>query len=211
MTATDPPSLIPTRRSLLSRLKDWDNQDSWRDFFNTYWRLIYSVARKAGLQEEEAQDVVQETVTTVAKEMKDFRYDRSKGSFKGWLKVITKRRVADSLRRRYRRGEGYHVSADAAMVQEEMARIATPEAEAVEQVWEEEWQQRLLEAALDRVKASVSPAQFQIFELFELKQCPIREVTSALNLSRVAVYVACHRVKKLLRREVKRLERRVPV
>src|SRR5207253_1135041 len=39
---------IPTRRSLLSRLKDWDNEDSWRDFFNTYWRLIYDFALKAG-------------------------------------------------------------------------------------------------------------------------------------------------------------------
>jgi hypothetical protein len=39
--------LIPTRRSLLSRLKDWDDQESWRDFFNTYWRLIYGLASRA--------------------------------------------------------------------------------------------------------------------------------------------------------------------
>jgi RNA polymerase sigma-70 factor (ECF subfamily) len=211
MTAPDPHSLIPTRCSLLSRLKDWENQDSWREFFNTYWRLIYSVARKAGLQEDEAQDVVQDTITTVAKEMKNFRYDRSKGSFKGWLKVITKRRVADSLRRRYRSGARKNVSADAAVVQAGMAQMQVPEAEVIEQLWEDEWRQRVLEAAIERVKATISPAQFQIFELFELKQCPIREVTSALNLSRVAVYVACHRVKKMLKSEVRKLERRMPV
>ncbi len=49
---------IGTRHSLLSRLKDWDDQDSWRDFFNTYWKLIYGVAIKSGLTDAEAQDVV---------------------------------------------------------------------------------------------------------------------------------------------------------
>ena len=40
---------IPTRQSLLSRLRDWDDKESWEDFFNTYWRLIYNVARQSGL------------------------------------------------------------------------------------------------------------------------------------------------------------------
>src|SRR5436190_24115121 len=69
------PDLIPTRQSLLSRLKDWDDQESWQDFFNAYWRLIYQVALKARLNDTEAQEVVQETVISVAKEMPGFRYD----------------------------------------------------------------------------------------------------------------------------------------
>jgi RNA polymerase sigma-70 factor (ECF subfamily) len=52
---------IPTRYSLLSRLQKWDDQESWKDFFDIYWRFIYSVAVKSGLTEDEAQDVVQET------------------------------------------------------------------------------------------------------------------------------------------------------
>ena len=64
LTAHD---LNPTRYSLLSRLQNWDDQDSWRDFFDTYWRLIYSVAIKSGLTENEAQEVVQETVIAVAR------------------------------------------------------------------------------------------------------------------------------------------------
>ncbi|HTI71939.1 MAG TPA: sigma-70 family RNA polymerase sigma factor, partial [Candidatus Limnocylindria bacterium] len=99
-------SRLPTRQSLLSRLKSWDEQDSWREFFETYWRLIFETARKAGLDEASAQDVVQDTVIAVAKEMPGFGYDRAKGSFKGWLLVITKRRIADALRKRYRSGEG---------------------------------------------------------------------------------------------------------
>ena len=88
---------IPTRRSLLTRLKCWDDQESWRDFFSTYWKLIYSVALKSGLSETEAQDAVQETVISVAKKMPGFNYDPATGSFKSWLLLVTRRRIADSV------------------------------------------------------------------------------------------------------------------
>ena len=94
---TDDP--IPTRYSLLSRLQNWDDEDSWKDFFDTYWRLIYSVAIKSGLNATEAQDVVQETVISVAKDLHKFKRDRSLGSFKGWLRNITRWRIADQLRK----------------------------------------------------------------------------------------------------------------
>ena len=61
---------IPTRQSLLTRLKHWDDQEGWQEFFDTYWRLIYGVARKAGLNDTEAQEVVQASVITVAKKMR---------------------------------------------------------------------------------------------------------------------------------------------
>jgi len=67
--------LCPTRQSLLSRLKSWDDQESWKDFFDTYWRLIYNAAVRAGLTEPEAQDVVQETLLSVAKKIPEFKYD----------------------------------------------------------------------------------------------------------------------------------------
>ena len=66
----NPNDFIPTRRSLLTRLKNWDDQESWRVFFDTYWKLIYGVAIEAGLTDTEAQEVVQETVITVAKKFK---------------------------------------------------------------------------------------------------------------------------------------------
>src|SRR5439155_297687 len=79
-----PEEIIPTRRSLLTRLKQWDDHESWKDFFDTYWKLVYGVAVKSGLNENEAQEVVQETVIAVAKKMHDFKYDPAVGSFKSW-------------------------------------------------------------------------------------------------------------------------------
>ena len=65
VTETD----LRTRRSLLSRLRDLDDRESWRTFFDLYWRMLYNVARRSGLGEADAEDVVQETVVAVARRM----------------------------------------------------------------------------------------------------------------------------------------------
>ena len=91
--------LLPTRQnqSLLSRLRDWDDQESGREFFDTYWRLIHGLALKCGLTDSEAQDAMQETMLSVAKQRPGFKYDPALGSFKGWLLQITRRRSCRSV------------------------------------------------------------------------------------------------------------------
>src|SRR4029453_4249259 len=93
-------ALIATRRSLVDRLANWDDQRRWQEFFDTYWKLIYSAARKSGLNDAESQEVVQETIITVAKNVGKLRYDPAVGSFKGWLLNITRWRIADQFRKR---------------------------------------------------------------------------------------------------------------
>src|SRR5215469_6266576 len=91
---------IQTRTTLLERLKDWRDNPSWQEFFNTYWKLIYGFAIHSGLHEVEAQDVVQETMVSVAKHIPNFKYDRTIGSFKHWLLNMTRWRINDQMRRR---------------------------------------------------------------------------------------------------------------
>ena len=93
-------TFIPTRSSLLKRLKNWEDQDSWQEFFNTYGKLIFAVAIKAGLTEAEAQDVVQETMLVAARKLPGFDYDPVKGSFKSWLMLVTRRRIDKQLKKR---------------------------------------------------------------------------------------------------------------
>jgi hypothetical protein len=76
---------LATRRSLVERLGDWHDSKRWQQFFDSYWKLIHRAARKAGLTESEAQEVVQETLITVAKKIDRLKYDPKLGSFKGWL------------------------------------------------------------------------------------------------------------------------------
>src|SRR5271154_4154606 len=148
---------IPTRQSLLSRLKDWNDQESWRAFFDAYWRLIYNAAIKAGLTDAEAQDAVQETLISVMKSMPDFHYDAKKGSFKGWLLSLTKWRISDQFRKR-QRGIA-HQRCDTSALEETatVERLPGPAEPELEAVWDEEWERNLIEAAVERVKKKVDP------------------------------------------------------
>src|SRR5258708_5431182 len=98
--------LIPTRQSLLSRLKDWDDASSWQEFFDMYWKLIYGTARRAGLQQADAQEVVQETLITISKAIRTFQYNPQQGSFKGWLCTTTTWRIRDRQRKVQREQAG---------------------------------------------------------------------------------------------------------
>src|SRR5436190_2856518 len=93
-------TFIPTRASLLVRLKDWEDQASWQGFLDTYGRLIHGAALKSGLAETEAEDVVQETFLAVARNIGEFRYEPAKCSFKSWLLLITRQRIIWQLRQR---------------------------------------------------------------------------------------------------------------
>src|SRR3989442_14227685 len=77
--------LLETRKSLISRLKNYSDQESWRAFFDVYSKLIYTTAVRAGLDKADAQDVLQETVISVSKAIRRFKYDSRKGSFRNWL------------------------------------------------------------------------------------------------------------------------------
>jgi RNA polymerase sigma-70 factor (ECF subfamily) len=202
---------IETRKSLLNRLKDWDDDKSWREFFDTYWRIIYSAARRAGLDDAEAQEVVQETVLSVAKKMKGFEYDPAIGSFKAWLKQLTRRRIIDQYRKRPARQVDLPAGGTAASGVSPIEKLPDPAsaADRVDAAWEEEWQQNLLDRAMEIVRNEVSPWQFQIFDLHVLRHQSPSEVAAALGISRTQVYLAKHRISALLGKTVRRLQKTV--
>lgn len=198
---------IPTRYSLLSRLQNWDDQQSWKTFFDTYWRLIYSIALKSGLTEAEAQDVVQETIICVAKDINKFKRDRALGSFKGWLRNLTRWRIADQLRKRKPNALGEDVSSNGDISLVDLAEIPDPADADLESLWEAEWQSNLMEAALERVRRRVKEEHYQIFDLNVVRQWPANKVARILEVNIAQVYLAKHRVLALLKREVRMLEK----
>ena len=196
---------LPTRTSLLRRLKQWEDQESWRDFFDTYWRLIYSAAVKAGLNNAEAQDVVQDTVIAVAKKMEDFKYDAAVDSFKGWLLYLTRKRIALHYRKR-ERDRGGPAREPGLGRTGELERLPEPVATDFETIWNEEWEHSLADAALARVKQQVNPKQFQIFNFYVIKGWPVKEVARTLGVSVTQIYLAKHRISAAVKREVARLQ-----
>jgi len=202
--------LLPTRRSLLNRLRDWEDQASWRDFFNTYWKFIYGVAVRSGLSDHEAEDVVQETVLSVAKKMPEYVYDPARCSFKGWLMHVTRLRILDQLRRRQPAFQQAPARDRDSNRTATVERIADPAGSLAQQdaAWDEEWERNLVDAAMERVKLRVKAEHYQIFHLSAVKGLKTGEVARMLQVSAGQVYLVRHRLGKEVKREVERLKQK---
>jgi RNA polymerase sigma factor (sigma-70 family) len=194
-----------TRATLLARLKNWNDQISWQEFFDLYWPVIYRFARKAGLTDAEAQDVVQETMKAVAQHMPTFKYDPAKGTFKAWLLNQSRWRIVDQFRKR-----GPIVSHQAETA--DGTRTATiervPDEKSLdwEALWETDWQKTVLAEAMSRVKRQLDPQKFQIFDFYVNREWPPEKVAQTFNVTVNQVYLAKNRVTEMLREEVRRLE-----
>jgi RNA polymerase sigma factor (sigma-70 family) len=200
-------SYLPTRESLLTRLRDWQDQDGWREFFDTYWRLIYNVARKAGLADAEAQDVVQNTFVYLSRRMPNFRYDRARGSFKSWLRVVTRSRIS-VFRRREQSNPALRcepLPGPEGDALNPLDAIPDPADDALDDVWQREWQANLLAAAQRRVRAKVSSQQLLIFRMATGENLSLSQVAKKLGVSLPQVYLARHRVGRLLKAEIEKL------
>lgn len=203
--------LIPTRASLVKRLKDWQDESSWQDFFDTYWHLIYNFAVKAGLSDAEAQDVVQETLITVARHMPGFTYDPAVGTFKAWLYQLVQWRITDQLRRRL------PLAAEDDSPPEPQTAVGTSTLDRVpdhlglqpDAAWDVKWEENLLKVALANVKRRVDPEKYQIFDCYVNKNWEPERVATAFRIPVEQVYLAKHRITEAVKSEVDRLRRQV--
>ena len=204
-TADD--ELIPTRATLLQRLRNWQDQSSWQEFFDTYWRLIYGVARKAGMTEVEAQDVVQETMVSVAQHMPTFKYNPAIGSFKTWLLNMTRWRIVDQMRKR-QPSRPHHTSAGGtATGTATIEKVVDPASPDMDNLWNTEWERTLLDAAIDKVRVRLDPQKYQIFDFYVNKDWAPDKVAEAFGIPVGQVYQAKHRVTEMIKDEIKRLEK----
>jgi RNA polymerase sigma-70 factor (ECF subfamily) len=168
--------------------------------------LLVSVSRRAGLSEADAQDLAQDVLTMVARQMRLFRYDPGRGSFKAWLLTLTRRRIA----RHWRRGKSereHRQERPATQTGETgfLERVPDCNGDRLESVWEAEWEQNILDAALRRVRARVSARQFQIYTLAALQQVPLGTISSALGVNAAQIYLPKHRVGRQVKAELRHL------
>ena len=199
--STETGDSIRTQRTLLSRLRNLDDGESWRRFFDLYWRLIYNLARRSGLGDQDAQDIVQETVISVARKMPGFQYDPGRGSFKQWLLRITRRRITDHLRKAYRRVPQVELSPELPEEDNSYAgAVVDPASRAIEKAWDEEWEQWRFDQALATVRRQANPKHFQVFDYCVVKGWPVSKVSATLGLNAAQVYLAKHRVGQAMKR-----------
>jgi RNA polymerase sigma-70 factor (ECF subfamily) len=191
-----------TRASLLVRIRDGRDQEAWRQFVQVYAPVVYGFARKRGLQDADAADVMQDVLRSVAGAAARLNYDPARGSFRGWLYTVARNKIFNFLEaNRHKLGRG---SGDSG-AHERLEDLAGPEWDLAES-WDVEYERNLAALAMDRVRGEVKPATWRAFWQTAVEGHSARETGAALGMSDGAVYVARSRVLARLREEVQRLQ-----
>jgi len=189
----------PTRLTLLLRLAGGEDRRAWEQFVEIYAPLVFQFARRRGLQESDAADVVQEVLISVADAFRRRKYDRSRGAFRGWLLTIARNEVHDWLAARGRRQQ----PSGGTTAQQALASVA---ADDDARAWDRDYQERLFAWAADRVKGEVEPATWQAFWQTAIDERSGQEVAARLGMTVAAVYLAKSRVMKRLRELVQEID-----
>jgi RNA polymerase sigma-70 factor (ECF subfamily) len=185
---------------LLLLLSSPADPQGWSNFVERYGPKIYGWCRQRGLQEADCQDVTQEVLIQLVHKLRTFAYDPDKGSFRGWLKTVTRHAWCDYIDKRQRAGG---VGTNEAILR----RMESLEArEDLLQTLAETFDLEVFAEAQARVQLQVSPRDWKIFEALALEGCPGPVVAKEWGMTVTAVLTAKSRVQKKLRQQVQHLE-----
>jgi RNA polymerase sigma-70 factor (ECF subfamily) len=185
-----------TSRSLIDAAREHDPA-AWERIVALYAPLVLHWCRQGGLGEDDAADVFQDVFQSVAAHLDGFRRDRTGGTFRGWLRTITRNKVNDAFRRRRREPPAVGGSeAQARWTQlpqpvpldEETSGSAAVSA--------------LLRRGLELIQGEFEPRTWQAFWLTAVEGRAANDVAEELGMSGGAVRVAKSRVLHRLRAEL---------
>jgi RNA polymerase sigma-70 factor (ECF subfamily) len=190
-----------TSPTLLGRLqRSPDDAEAWAEFSRRYGAMILGWCRHWGLQRADADDVAQNVLLALSRQMREFAYDAS-GSFRAWLKTIARRAWLNYIGQRRR-----HDTAVAG-VETIWSQLTDPQAEddLIRRI-EEEYERELFERALARVQLRVKAHTFEAFRLTALEGVSGREAAERIGMPVSHVFVAKSNVQKLVRQEIAELD-----
>lgn len=191
-----------TRASLLLRLADTENQQGWQEFVELYEPLVHRLLRKSGLQDADLREVAQDVFLAVSRNVANFEPTHCRGSFRGWLRTITRNLLINLLEQRRRRIGAGTGSTDMIDL---LHQVPAPDAHA-SVVVDTELRRRLFHHAADRVRKEFQPATWQAFWQTAVESNEVSEVCRRLGMTPGAVYIARSRVIARLRKEVEQIE-----
>jgi RNA polymerase sigma-70 factor (ECF subfamily) len=186
--------------ALLGRLRQGPaDQAAWDEFVRHYAPKVHGWCRRWGLQDSDADDVTQDVLAKLARSMKDFAYDPQR-RFRAWLKTVAQHAWSDFVKGRQRQGQG---SGDPDVLRL-LGTVAVRDDLA--QRLQEQFDAELLAEATARVRQRVAAQTWEAFRLTALEGLSGAEAAQRLGGEVGAIYVSKHRVEKMLREEVQKLE-----
>lgn len=168
--------------------------EAWRRLVQLYSPAIFRWAKRAGLKDEDAADIVQDVWASVSTHLGRFQRDENTGTFRGWLWTIARNKVRDLARRR---GDS---AAGAGGTAAQIAIANIPEIEPSDET--SHGAPSMVERALEFIRPDFEPHTWQAFWRTTVLGQPAREVADDLGMAPNAVHQARFRIVKRLRKEL---------
>lgn len=193
----EPRSAERTTTELLDGLRDSGGR-AWDEFDRRYRPILVGFLRRMGLNEDDAADVAQETLTCFVQDYRRDMYDRRQGRLRTWLIGIARYRLADLRRAAGRRG----------MLRGESVIATLPDDQEAESAWDAEQRRHIFEQAIAELRATgrFHERTIEAFERVVLRQEPVESVSAQLGLSPQEIYNAKNRIVDRLRAIIQRYE-----
>ena len=195
-----PPMDAATSESLLERVRRMD-PEGWEELLRRYRGIVLGVAIHSGLSVADAEDVAQDVFACMHRHPPG--PSPRPGSFRAWLYELIRWRIRDR-RRAGMIPESVPIRGDDDTGTSPAEQV--PAEDELGRIWDREWRLGMVEAALTRLSRKVAAQHFQIFELCDRQGWKPRRVASEMGVPLATVYVVRHRLGKLFRQEVERLE-----
>jgi RNA polymerase sigma factor (sigma-70 family) len=186
-----------TRQTLLLRIREPADARAWREFTELYLPLLKHFIFLSGVSANDVDDVGQEVMRTVAKAIRSFQYEPERGTFRSWLFIVTRSRVAKHFKKLARTPSA---KAGASLLEIERIRDGTEEQQAEE--WEKAYRQRMFEWAAPQVRQQVKENTWRAFWMTAVEGRRTEEVATLLEMTLGGVYVARSRVIAKLRARI---------
>ena len=190
-----------TRASLLLRLRDPGDHDAWVEFVSLYEPVIYRVLRRTGLQDADALEVLQELFLAVNRNIARWEHGAERGSFRGWLRRVTRNLVVSWVRRQKRQVTTSSLDLDALL--ESQPTVVSPETDE----FDRELRRALIHQASEQVRGEVRPQTWQAFWEVAVSGVSVAEAARKLAMTAGAVRVAKCRIIARLREVVAEMEK----
>jgi RNA polymerase sigma-70 factor (ECF subfamily) len=195
-----------TRASLLVQIRDGSNNEAWQEFIKLYGPVVYGFARKRGLQDADAADLMQDVMRSVSTAIGRLDYDRNQGTFRGWLFTITRNKVFNFLSARRIRPQSSGDSGTNRLLESHPDTSHLDTGDSSDE-WEMDYQRRLAALAMERVKSEFQENTWRAFWLTAVEGIAVAEVSRQVGLTNGAIYVAKSRVLARLKEEVETMRR----
>jgi RNA polymerase sigma-70 factor, ECF subfamily len=197
----------PTRSSLLARLKSSSGEEDWETLYRTYCGVVQAYARKLGLDEHAAEDVLQETMVALMRRLPGFEYDPERGKFRNFVFTITHRAVQAKLRRAHRQEAVSLDQTDETGLPPLKESIPDERGSAPSDELELNWKNSLREEAFRRLLSdpTIKGRTLEVFKAYVLENQPAEGVAARFGISKNNVFQIKNRLVKRLQEEIQRL------